>query len=111
MCDDNSDAPSATSETWRRARKSHLCCACGEEIHAGDRYHYTSGIWDGRADSFKHCARCMMMLDWLMRELAGSGDLVQFDLNCGEEYEDPPPEIADLAFMTRAEAQALVRTA
>jgi hypothetical protein len=31
---------------------------CREQIRAGDRYRYSSGVWDGVGASLKHCARC-----------------------------------------------------
>ncbi len=35
------------SETWRTARKSHKCEACGETIKPGEKYRYMVGIFDG----------------------------------------------------------------
>jgi hypothetical protein len=35
---------------------------------------------------------------------------VALDLNCGEVWDDAPPEIAALAFLTRVEIQALDTT-
>lgn len=92
MCDlDEENGPSASSEAWRNARKSHRCHACHETIRAGDRYHVLSGIWDGSAHTFKHCARCWTMLEELP-------DGAQLDLNCGEIWENPPEHVAALAF-------------
>ena len=85
MCDSECDRPDAYSERVRKARKDHRCCACRETIRKGDRYFYTSGIWDGRPESYKHCIRCMEMLRWL------------------EALADDPP--AELAFMTPDEMQ------
>jgi hypothetical protein len=53
------DAPSCTSTVTRRARKEHQCYECREVIPAGASYEYCSGIWDGRADSFKTCLSCV----------------------------------------------------
>ncbi len=107
MCDSWYDeGPSAWSESWRRARKSHKCCACHEAIPAGHRYHYASGIWDGRPGSFKHCARCWHLLCLLEERTEG----VALRLDCGELWRDNfrDPEPAELAFLTKDEAQELV---
>lgn len=60
LCD-LADSPSAFSETHRRARKRHQCDECHRHIEPGDRYQYVSGIWDGRQDSYKTCARCELL--------------------------------------------------
>lgn len=52
------EMPSAYSEKTRKARKEHKCCECGETIKKGAEYQYTSGVWDGRPDSFKQCINC-----------------------------------------------------
>ena len=41
-----------------KARKPHKCCECAKVIEAGDFYMRTSGVWDGRPDTFKACYPC-----------------------------------------------------
>jgi hypothetical protein len=100
MCDGyEADGPQCWSEKWRKARKPHRCCACGETIQPGHTYHYLSGIWDGSAEDYKHCARCWTIFDALEDRTEG----VALLLNCGETWESafgeaPPPELAALAF-------------
>ena len=50
--------PEAFSTITRTAAIQHRCCECGAVIEKGDRYQYSSGIWDGRPDSFKQCLSC-----------------------------------------------------
>lgn len=95
MCDAFLEGPQAQSEKWRRARIEHKCYACREKILPGQRYHYYSGIWDGRPEAYKHCTRCWTMLDALFER---SSEPVDLRLNCGEVWENPPPEVAELAF-------------
>lgn len=52
------DGPSCFTESIRKARKEHQCYECRDPIKIGERYEYVSGIWDGRADSFKTCLLC-----------------------------------------------------
>lgn len=47
-------------EVWRKARKSHICCECGDEIVPGVRYQVGSGVnAEGEPFRFKTCATCV----------------------------------------------------
>jgi hypothetical protein len=46
-------------ESSRRARKTHVCCECGQLINPGERYQYVRGLWDGAWQSFKTCEICV----------------------------------------------------
>lgn len=107
MCiDDYGSEGDFQTETWRTARKARRCCACGETITAGHRYHRTSGKWDGRMDTFDHCARCWRVVLLLSAERAWTDELVDLLLDCGEIYEGDDPRMYELAFATADEAQA-----
>lgn len=102
------------SQRLIRARKDHKCDACKETIRRGDLYSYTFAIFEGERETVKRCARCEVIFDHLSGRAHELEDTaVDWHLNCGHTYEEvhdepPPPEIAALAFMTPAEAQALV---
>lgn len=109
---DEDYGPTCCSQRFRRARVRHRCCACGETILPRDRYHYTSGLWDGEPDSFKHCLRCWALFCELQARSV-VGEVPALALDCGESWfdvfgDDPPPEVQALAFQTRDEAQALL---
>ena len=107
MCDADVQA-SAFREEWRRARKVHECCVCDDPIQVGELYHYCSGIWDGGAAAYKHCARCWKIYEeinaYVIKEFH---ELAALDLSCGVDYE--PEDENDprlwLAFLTREEGQ------
>lgn len=61
------ESPKCCTETVRRARKAHWCCECGDEILPGFTYRYLSGIWDGRAESFKTCLDCLAVIEELIQ--------------------------------------------
>lgn len=111
MCDDGFDAePCAVwREVRRRARKIHQCWACSQAIAPGHRYQVSTVVWDGTAQTWKHCLRCAHLLGLLKARL-GSYTTEIFDLDCGVVWEDPPPDIAQLAFMTSADSQMLEAT-
>ncbi|MGB0963769.1 MAG: hypothetical protein ACPGVY_13845 [Mycobacterium sp.] len=53
------ETPTLYSETWRTARKTHWCIECRRHrIRPGDRYLDIDGLWDGRWNGFRQCARC-----------------------------------------------------
>lgn len=107
MCDLDDDLSAIQRSDRRRARRNYRCYACDETIVAGDLHVYTFQVWDRGADTYRHCLRCWAMFDWLVHRLESS---IQWNLNCGEVYEDPPDEVASLAFLTREEIQALPDT-
>lgn len=98
-------------ERWITARKPHTCCACKETIPAGGVYAKISIVFDRGAESIKRCARCQK----IHLHLRGKGDKwtqlwPDERLDCGEEYrehwgEDPPEEIAALAFALPGEVK------
>lgn len=93
------------STARRRARKQHECCACEIPILPGDRYVETTGVWDGQPSRFRHCLRCFAIVDALSSK--SDVECVQLDLRCGDTWDDPPPEVARLAFLTHDEIQQL----
>jgi hypothetical protein len=99
MCDDDGDRAVFQTETWRTARIFHECYACREVITPGDRYHHTTGKWDGRFTVFKHCARCRKMCEALWE--AGAR-WVDYSLDCGAIWTDVfgnmPASVEGLAF-------------
>jgi hypothetical protein len=88
------EQPSCYTETLRKARKEHRCCECRETIKPGDSYHYTSGIWDGRACSFKLCAKCEALRQYIFGEdmearhegLEFEGGAREWCVNCDEDF-------------------------
>lgn len=76
MCD--CELPSAFYETWRMARREHVCCECQLPIDIGSRYQYVSGIWDHMPSSYKTCARCVEARDWLSGRLTSGDNCVAF---------------------------------
>ena len=59
------DRPSIYNRAQHVARKQHKCSECGRAIEPGQQYESTFGVWDGRADTFKTCARCVAMREWV----------------------------------------------
>jgi len=46
------------SEAWRKARKTHRCWYCGEDIVPGERYHVWNGMTDGQFGTTKTHREC-----------------------------------------------------
>lgn len=100
------DYCSVWSERWVTAKKEHTCHACDLKIEAGQRYHVTFSVFEGEHDTTKRCARCQAIYEHLNARMRKEGDWGEYcnpTLSCGHDYrdrwdEDPPPEIAALAF-------------
>lgn len=106
MCGDDYETALQTSG-WRRARKTYPCCACPEGIKAGELYRYHKTLYEDRWDLYRHCARCAAICIALWKAGAGAIDL---ELDCGELWDwnfPPDPEVEQLAFLSRDEAQKL----
>lgn len=111
MCDIADGYNDVQTTTWHKARKQHVCCACHEPIAKGVRYARSFIVYDGSVESFKHCARCWLMLEALL-DAVDSDVAIDWRLNCGadwlDEIGDLPDEVAALAFLTPAEAQQTI---
>lgn len=59
------------SEANPTARKAHKCRECGRVIEPGERYHVDRFLWEGKLDTFKVCAHCMVARQWLSDECGG----------------------------------------
>jgi hypothetical protein len=75
------DSPEAFQSYMRKARKIHGCCECGVAIKPGDKYQYSSGIWDGEPSSYKQCMSCHVIMAAAQN---------QVDRNETYRYEDGP---------------------
>ena len=69
MCLDDYEPVRAYAETWRMARKQHLCVSCGHAIERGTIYAEATGI-DCGGDPFRlrACGRCMAQQDAIRQE-------------------------------------------
>lgn len=102
------------TETTRRARKEHACSACRETIRRGDLYVRHVCIFERRPSVALRCLRCDVMYHALDKKIQQHSDgdaAADWRLECGHEYQDrwgeePPEDLARLAFMTAAEQQA-----
>lgn len=88
-------------DTHRVARKEHQCMDCCRTIAKGERYHYATGLADGRWDVMKLCQHCEMAAGWL-REVC-NGFLYGA---IGEELEEHWDE--DLTFRSKALGMAVL---
>jgi hypothetical protein len=55
----------------RTARKDHICGECGRPIAKGERYHWATGLADGRWDTFRMCGQCHASSRWLLDVCGG----------------------------------------
>lgn len=110
MCDLDLECADHSESVCRRARKEHKCCACGDTIPRGHKYHVEKLIGvgsDAGVETYKHCVRCSMMYE-LLRRTAQPGDLIDLTLDCGEVWDGPEDDPFQLlAFMTPEDGQRI----
>ena len=95
-----------SSREFRLSKIDRKCDACRGAIPAGARYHRTALLYAGKWEVTARCERCQAIYEHLTRRIALAGDCDEYcndRLSCGHDYrerwnEDPPPEIAALAF-------------
>jgi len=104
------------NERMVRARKEHTCAACKETIRHGDLYKRHFIAWEGTCETVLRCARCDTIYQSLC-ELHRAKNRGSYDstwpawrLDCGDSFQqvfrsEPPPELAELAFLTADEMQ------
>jgi hypothetical protein len=89
------DPPSMIRESEPVARKDHRCTECGRRIAAGERYSYTWGIWDGMADTFKTCPRCLALRDYVKAHVPclcwAYGSVTDDCIEAAQEYAHEAP--------------------
>ena len=104
-------------ELERKANKDHRCSACCQGILKGHRYFSIGILFDGSWSSLKRCLRCQALHIHLRKKCREERDEYGTTwpdewLACGHSYadawdEDPPDDIAGLAFMTSADMQSV----
>ena len=85
-CVDDGDPCSFWNVSFRKARRSHVCCECREEIKPGERYQHTFLVAEGDREHYATCQTCCRiwssvgcgqqvcgMLDELLRDTNGIG--------------------------------------
>lgn len=110
----DAEAADIWQETSVRAAKDHTCSACKETIRRADFYVLHKILGDDSWTTVRRCLRCDAMyqaLDAKIKVATDHEEAADIRLNCGHEYkkrwgEEPPPELARLAFMTADEMQA-----
>jgi len=55
----------------RTAKKVHRCGECYREIQPKEKYHWHSGLWEGRWGTAKICQHCTVAAEWLQTECGG----------------------------------------
>jgi hypothetical protein len=59
------DSPTVYSAATPKARKEHQCIECRCTIKSGEQYERVFGVWDGSADTFKTCQRCLNLREYV----------------------------------------------
>lgn len=78
--------------SWtRRARKTHTCGECREQINVGDLYEVSEGRADGEWVTDKTCARCCNVRSDYFRSWVYGSLVEDFEAEHGFDYRDGIP--------------------
>lgn len=85
------DHPAVIRDEFPTARKSYLCCECGETISPGQKYHKAVGLWENGWRTFRTCMPCYRLRDELCPEGYVFGELSDVTNEClGFDYRRVP---------------------
>jgi len=87
-CDSYDYEPaSVVTVTWRKARKPHECCECGQTIDPGQRYEHVRGLWEDLWDTYETCEACVRIRKDYCPRAWVYGELRQTIIDCcGFDY-------------------------
>ena len=68
--------------SWRKAKKEHKCCECGDAIKLGERYEYIFCIFEGEPDNYKTCEFCAEEFARLAKKHGNDFNMCKTDLAC-----------------------------
>jgi hypothetical protein len=71
MCNTDYDHPDIYNEKLLIARKDHKCSECSRVILKGEQYKKVDGLWQKRWETYKTCAHCLVLQDWLIAQCGG----------------------------------------
>jgi hypothetical protein len=93
---DGYDGPDVYSEEYPIARKTYICCECGEEILPGQKYEKFRGLWEGRWGTYKTCMPCVAIRERCCPHGFIFGMLRETISEClGFDYREVPEEDDD----------------
>ena len=62
---DYGDPPQFLHTEERKARTGKKCTECGGQILPGEHYEHVRGKWDNSVDTYRTCARCLRLRQWV----------------------------------------------
>lgn len=95
------DPPEFWSSAIRTARKPHRCDECPRTIAPGEQYEAVAGKWEGYFDTFKTCARCLDIRQWV------KNNVPCFCWAHGSMLDDAKETIEEACFRAPAETSGL----
>lgn len=95
------DPPEFVSVRMQKARKPFRCEECSGEVHAGERYEYVFGKWDGLVASYRTCSHCVEIRQFV------SVSIPCFCWAYGNMIDDAKEAVSEAYFRAREEVSGL----
>ncbi len=88
MCNIDYDMPDLYSQSYRIAKKRHVCYECARFIEPKEKYSYVFAIYGKENSSYKTCYHCFMGQEWLLKTCGGflHGNLEEEIKEHAEDY-------------------------
>lgn len=113
-CEDGDHASVFESTDVMSARESHACDECDRAILPGESYRRVWGVWDGEANTYRACCRCMVLEEWVKAHfpcycplLGGLIDRVRDEIDNNGEAAVLRPEFEALMADIRAQPKSV----
>ncbi|QIB67142.1 hypothetical protein [Kineobactrum salinum] len=71
MIDDADERCTVLHEKQQRARKEHVCAECHRTIGKGEVYLNEGLLFEGKINTHKTCAHCLVVRSWISKECGG----------------------------------------
>lgn len=83
------------SKTMPIARKQHRCDECFRPIAPGEQYERVFGVWDGDASTFRTCAQCLALREYVLAHVPclcwSHGSMIDDCISTADEYAHEAP--------------------
>lgn len=94
-CSCDYESPAVYQATTPVARKAHRCYECGSEIKPGERYERVWGVWEGEPGTYKTCARCLDLREWVTAHVPCTcwehGNIIENAIETARDYAGEAP--------------------
>lgn len=107
-CECDYESPTVYNQSQHVARKEHRCSECRRAIMPGEPYESTFGIWEREGRTYKTCAHCLAIREWVTAHVPcacwAHGNVLEDARDTVEAYAHQAPGLA-MGYLRRVVAK------